>query len=97
MLVITSMDHLAYYVSNLAGVLLNGFPAHDDQPPPRVGDLAILEVVTIPLLSILLAQQLRRHGLIIILAASSSKKAHFPIEFMMNECQTKIGPRSSIR
>ena len=47
MLVITSMDHLAYYVSNLAGVLLNGFPAHDDQPPPRVGDLAILEVVTI--------------------------------------------------
>ena len=85
MLVITSMDHLAYYVSNLAVVLLNGFPAHDDQPPPRVGDLVIVEVVTIFLLSILLAQQPGRHGLVIILAASSSRsgcKAHFPIEFM---------------
>ena len=33
--------------------MMNGFPANDDQPPPRLGDLAILEVVTISLLAIL--------------------------------------------
>ena len=86
----------AYHVSNLAGetlMLLNGFPAHDDQPPPRVGNLAILEVVTISLL--LLVQQPGRHGLI-ILAASSSRygcKAPFS-DRNHDECQTKIGPRS---